>query len=373
MCAELGYNRSISVPHVGLSDGVPVLWNSNVFLSVISQSSNLVDCHVESNGISFYLSFVYGYPEPSNRHILWERLERLSTTRHDAWLIMGDFNEIKGNDEKRGGPLRPESSFLDFRKMITICDFHDLKSFGDRFSWKGKRYSHDIWCCLDRSMANSQWLALFPLAQTEFLPFEGSDHRPLVTNITGLISRRYGTFRYDKRLFSREDFKERVRVSWHSESDTTPLNRRISQCRYSMATWKRRNRTNSAEQIEVLKRRLDYALSNTGFTTQDIHCIRQELSKAYHDEDTFWRLKSRNNWRNFGDRNTKYFYAATKSRLARNIILSIEDDAGTFHHGDLDIGKIVEVYFKNMFTSTREDHINYQSVLRAFSQELVLK
>ena len=219
-------------------------------------------------------------------------------------------------------------------------------------------------------MANTEWLASYPSTQTEFLPFEGSDHRPLITNITGLLSRRYGTFRYDKRLFFKDGFQEKAMESWNADTTTESLNRKIARCRQSMATWKRRNRTNSAVQIEVLKRRLYFALSNTGFTTQDIHYIRQELSKAYRDEDLYWRLKSRNNWKNFGDRNTKYFYSATKSRLARNRILSTEDDAGLFHHGDSKIGKIAEEYFNNLFTSTRENHINYQSIFEGFQRRV---
>lgn len=126
ICADLGYDRSVSIPPMGLSGGVAVLWNSNISVSVISLCSNLVDCHVESNGIRFYLSFVYGFPEPSNRHYLWEKLERTSTTRQAPWLIIGDLNEIRGNEEKRGGPQRPESSIADFRKMITTCDFFFL-------------------------------------------------------------------------------------------------------------------------------------------------------------------------------------------------------------------------------------------------------
>lgn len=127
---------------------------------------------------------------------------------------MGDFNEIKSNDEKKGGPQRLESSFKDFRRMITTCDFQDLKTVGDRFSWTGKRYTHNIWCCLDRAMANSKWMALFPSAQTEFLPFEGSDHRPLITTISKVIEQRRGSFRYDKRLVDREGFRDRVIQSW---------------------------------------------------------------------------------------------------------------------------------------------------------------
>lgn len=128
---------------------------------------------------------------------------------------MGDFNEIKSNAEKRGGPRLPERSFEDFRRMINTCDFQDLKSVGNKFSWTGKRYTHDVWCCLDRVMANSEWLALFPSAQSEFLPFEGSDHRPLVTNICAVVEQRRSQFMYDKRMFNREGFQDMIIENWN--------------------------------------------------------------------------------------------------------------------------------------------------------------
>lgn len=206
LVCELGYDRCVTVPPQGMSGGIAVLWKKYLYVSVLFQSPNLVDCFVEMNDVSYYLSFVYGYPDPSMRHLLWERLERMATTRKEPWLIMGDFNEIKNNDEKEGGPTRPERSFTDFRRMIASCDFHDLKSIGNKFSWYGKRHTHDIRCCLDRSMANSSWLAQFPSAQTEFLAFEASDHRPLVTTISHSINRPRKLFRYDKRMFSEDSF-----------------------------------------------------------------------------------------------------------------------------------------------------------------------
>lgn len=289
---------------------------SLIFVSVIFQSSNLVDSQVQSNGICFFLSFVYGNPEPSNKKQLWERLERISTSRSGPWITMGDFNKIKGNDEKRGGPRRLESSFTDFRRMIATCDFHDLKAVGDRFSWTGKRHTHDVWCCLDRAMANSEWMAKFPSAQTEFLPFEGSDHRPLVTSISPTITQRKGCFRYDKRLIDRDGFRERVIHSWNSGGPNTPLTTRIQTCRKAMATWKRRNKTNAAERIGLLKQKLDHALSNPGFTTREINQIRYDLSQAYREEEEFWRLKSRKTWVDLGDSITKNL--ATGSILCCN-------------------------------------------------------
>lgn len=73
-------------------------------------------------------------------------------------------------------------------------------------------------------------------------------------------------------------------------------------------------------------------------STLEIQQIHFELNQAYRDEESFWQLKSRNNWLQQGDRNTKFFYAATKNRLDRNRILAIEDDAGNIIRGNREIG-----------------------------------
>lgn len=62
---------------------------------------------------------------------------------------MGNFNEIRGNEEKQGGPSRLERSFIDSQRMISTWDFNDLKAVSNQFSLYGKRYSHDIRNCLD--------------------------------------------------------------------------------------------------------------------------------------------------------------------------------------------------------------------------------
>ena len=36
----------------------------------------------------------------------------LGKAREDAWLLTGDFNDLLDNEEKVGGPLRWEGSFL---------------------------------------------------------------------------------------------------------------------------------------------------------------------------------------------------------------------------------------------------------------------
>lgn len=131
-------------------------------------------------------------------------------------------------------------------------------------------------------MANTEWLAAFPSSQTEFLPFEGSDHRPLVTCLSKEIENRRGQFYYDKRLFQRDGFREMVVANWtHSNSPSISLSSKLRDCRKSMAAWMRKNRSHAAEQISLLKCKLDQALSYGNSSTQHINDIRQKLNKAY--------------------------------------------------------------------------------------------
>lgn len=153
----MGFVSSVTVPPVGLSGGLVIFWKQHVDLTVYFQSPNFVDCYVKSNGFGFFLSFVYGHPNPSFRNNLWERLQRIAINRRGLpWFIQGDFNELLSNNEKQGGRRRQDSSFHDLRKMVRCCDFTDLKSLGNRFSWAGQRGKHYIKCCLDRTRANGE-------------------------------------------------------------------------------------------------------------------------------------------------------------------------------------------------------------------------
>ncbi|CAL9242341.1 unnamed protein product, partial [Arabidopsis halleri] len=186
-------------PH-GRSGGLALMWTNNVSVSKVYQDERMIDVFVKYNGFGFYFSGVYGHPVQGLRHLFWERLERIGVVRDGAWMLAGDFNEIISNSEKIGGPRREEWSFRDFRNMIAACDLMDLKSKGDRFSWVGERYNHTIKSCLDRVMVNSEWAATFPNAEAEFLDFNGSDHKPVLTSINPTVERAHKPFRFDKRL-----------------------------------------------------------------------------------------------------------------------------------------------------------------------------
>lgn len=119
--------------------------------------------------------------------------------------------------------------------MIAACNLADLKAIGNRFSWSGKRCTHDVKCCLDRAMANSEWLALFPSAQVEFLAFEASKHRPLLIKNSQECADRQSFFCYDKRLFDKEGFQNTNVQSCMRQQPSTPPHNRLYDCRVSMS------------------------------------------------------------------------------------------------------------------------------------------
>ena len=70
-------------------------------------------------------------------------------------------------------------------------------------------------------------------------------------------------------------------------------------------------------------------------------------------EEKMWHQRSRINWLQNGDQNTKFFHTHASRRKRGNWIQGIEDNDGVWHE---DIEKIEDVaaqYFTNLFTSMR--------------------
>lgn len=73
-----------------------------------------------------------------------------------------------------------------------------------------------------------------------------------------------------------------------------------------------------------------------------------------------WKQSSRNRWLKEGDKNTKYFHCRANQRNRRNLITGLEDDNGNWVEDDngnwvedeASLGRVVEGYFDQMFTTS---------------------
>lgn len=208
---------------------------------------------------------------------------------------MGDFNDLLDNSEKVGGPPRWEGSFLAFRNFVSMNGMWDLQFSGNSLSWRGTRYTHFIQSRLDRAMANIDWMELFPAARSEYLRFEGSDHRPLLTQFDQHLKEKKGLFRYDRRLSEKPEIRSLVETSWNS-SATDSVITKICNVGRSLVEWAKTQSATSKELISSHQILLEEALSNPSPVPGRIEELQLILEKAYTEEEAFWRQRSWIQW-----------------------------------------------------------------------------
>ena len=260
-----------------------------------------------------------------------------------------------------GGPDRPEGSFSDLRTFFSEGDLYDLHHSGDPLSWRGKRGTHLVRCRLDRVVANSSWAENYPTARCQYLEYEGSDHKPLMSFLDPMIMKWRSLFRYDRRLNENEEAKKLIRETWAAASESLVLEK-LATTRRAISEWNRLQQHNSGTLIDQLKHQLEEALTSPMDDTVLIKGINDKLGEAYLAEEAFWKQLSRLLWLQLGDRNTGFFHATTKNRKRANAFTVMEDTDGKLVYKEAEIATTVVEYFKNLYTSvegTRCDTVQY--------------
>ena len=151
---EFGYDNLFTVDPVGRSGVLALFYMNDAEVDIGFSDNRMIDVEAKREGQKVYITFLYGDPVIECRENVWERLMRMSMNRSGAWLIMGDFNEITNNGEKKGGRKRFDASFLPFKNMLTCCGMIDFPFVGNSLSWAGRTRAGRVQCRLDRAVRN---------------------------------------------------------------------------------------------------------------------------------------------------------------------------------------------------------------------------
>ena len=366
----LGYDYFHTVEPDGKSGGLAIFWKHHLVIDFLSEDKNLLDMKVSQGQKSWFVSCVYGNPRQNLRHMLMDRLSLIGVDRKLPWCMIGDFNEIMSNKEKLGGPSRVLSSFQDFKDMLKSCDMHELGSSGNSFTWGGTRNDEWIQCKLDRCFGNSNWFTLFPNSHQWFLEKLGSDHKPVLVKFINDQEVFRGHFRFDKRFAEDPICEAAIQRSWNGNlsSQVSSSMIRMFECRKAISHWKKDHEYNAHSRIKRLRLELDDEKSAQFPCWTKISSIQDLLGVAFREEESFWRLKSRDKWMTGGDKNSKFFQATVKANRITNSLSFLVDENGCEHTITREKGHIAVKYFEDLFTSSYS--ANMDSVLDGFRERV---
>lgn len=136
----------------------------------------------------WFLSAIYASPKLNFRNELWQYIKS-GFMQDIPWLLVGDFNQVLDDSEKRGGKPIAQYRARPFREMVNGCALIDIGFEGLRFTWSNmRRGSALVEESIDRYFCNQLWLNRFPKARVSHLPRILSDHHLVLIQSNGFKS-----------------------------------------------------------------------------------------------------------------------------------------------------------------------------------------
>lgn len=124
---------------------------------------------------------------------------------------------------------------------------------------------------------------------------------------------------------------------------------KLCRVRHNIILWTREQNVQSNKAIKEAQQELDGALSSSVPDEDLINLIIQKLDKAYGEEESYWRQHNRVLWLQYGDRNTSYFHAVTRSRKVVNKFAVVEAEDGALVHEEKEIAETIASYYRKLF------------------------
>ncbi|GAU34086.1 hypothetical protein TSUD_255820 [Trifolium subterraneum] len=348
----LKYDSCLAVDVDGRSGGLAIMWKESVKCTVLNYSRNFINLVVEDNEKgNWRLTCYYGYPERNRRKMAWDLLRELRDMSTLPWCVIGDFNDLLSQEDKRG--LLPHPNWLcsGFRSAVNDCDLTDIHLEGYPFTWiKSRGTDHVIEERLDRALASSEWLSIFPNAKLINLLSSHSDHSPILLQCSPAIKQQYKyEFRFENNWLKEDDIEEVVNEGW-DVGDGIEITQRLTHCAEKLQRWGRRKKKKFKEEIMEIEadmerlRNMNDASSSARFTE-----VQQQHANILIQEEAFWRQRAKMHWLKDGDLNTKFFHSSATARAKVKKIEKLRNDEDVVVTGQQNLEEVVRKYFQTLF------------------------
>ncbi|XP_033148588.1 uncharacterized protein LOC103869784 [Brassica rapa] len=288
---------------------------------------------------AFYCTCVYANNQVEDRRGLWEDLihhHSSPTFKNNAWMIMGDFNEIlEGNESSRFVDTgRVPSGMRDFQSVVLQCHLVDMTYQGPQYTWFNKREVGVICKKLDRVLLNEEAVLRFQNAYSVFEPGGCSDHMRCNIQLLPKSEVIKRPFKYVNSMSSISSFLPMVKDYW--DSTVGLFHSTSAMYRFS------KKLKNLKPLIRELARE---KLGNLTKRTKDAYGLLCEKIKATLACPSETTIKE------------ETFHRAIRSRQAQNLIREIRCPDGNVVNTHEEVKKEAERFFKEFLNKCPS---NYQ-------------
>ncbi|KAK7267103.1 hypothetical protein RIF29_19767 [Crotalaria pallida] len=166
----------------------------------------------------FCVTVIYAANDHGIREELWNDLRAISDHMDLPWLLMGDFNTFLDPQEKYGGNPVDISNLADFRNCVDYCQLQDMNYYGQHLTSDNKQLDGNrVFCKLNKTLVNENWIQMWPNSQTKFLNGGISYHSPMIVRWLSDTENRRSGFKYFNMWYKAEEFNAVIQEAWQYE------------------------------------------------------------------------------------------------------------------------------------------------------------
>jgi hypothetical protein len=324
-------------PSVGASGGILVIWNSAIFSGRVIQINTfgiIVEFVSVHNGESWTMVSVYGPCSgiPRENFINW--LYNLQIPAMSDWLLLGDFNFIR-SEENRNRPGGDLNEMFLFNEVIGHLGLMELPLKGRAFTWSNMQ-KQPLLEQLDWFFTSADWISVYPNTVVHPLAKSSSDHVSCVVNISTNIPK-VNLFRFESFWVDQPGFLEVVKSAWNKGSvkisSAAIMADKLKTLRQDLKRWhlslsKLKILIQNCNKVIPILDELEEArpLFITEFNFRAI--VKLHLECLFLIECKYWRKRCTIRWIKMAEDNTRFFHAMATTRYRRNSISMLKDSDG---------------------------------------------
>lgn len=100
-------------------------WSPTINVKILEESSQHVHCRISHFDNCYDVAGCYGAISVQDRQQLWNNLNLIASSSNSPWLVLGDFNAVRWEQEKSGRAKPNLVSMESFNNCLGSCALED--------------------------------------------------------------------------------------------------------------------------------------------------------------------------------------------------------------------------------------------------------